>query len=1623
MTIFYSPYPSAQPGTSNTQFKVGDVYVSSKTVVAVKGTLTPILWNTYASSSPTYPTALPQIVASSPTPTYTANSGQTFIFNAVTAYGGTAVSSNNYATGGTASTYKYSISPALPTGLNLVPASLTATTTIVGLDNITRAYNYISFNVQGTPTAGLAATTYTVTLTDGAGQTTNVSFTLTVSGTQATLQATTAVSTTTATQFKSLTSFIPVTAQGGVAPLSYAINPSLPSGLSLNTGTGAVSGTPTVTSGQSTYNVTITDSTQRTANATFNLSVVANPVVLTLSNNNFSGTQSILFASTATASVVTGSGTAPYTWSINPALPTGLTLNSSNGQLSGTPTIASPSTLYTITVTDANLQTATASITLVINALPLLNTTLQQSTISLIRNTNITSVQPVVASGGYGTISYAISTALPTGLLFNTGTGYISGITQSAISNVQYTVTATDQASQSSSKTFSLTVSSAALTATTVSAYATDTVIKSVAISSFVPVTATGGYGTYTYSISPGLPTGLSFSTTLGTVSGTATTVSNTTSYAVSITDLTPQTTSSSFSLNVVLPAAVTATTLASVTTLTQSSSVGTPFTPVTATGGYPTLNGLTYAISPALSSGLSFNQGTGAISGTPSTYSTATTTYTVRVTDTLNQTSSTTFGLYIQTPTFTVTTGVPSQTLVKSVASNPFTPVTASGGTTVYSYSVAPSLPSGLTFSTSTGAVTGTPTVAGSTSTYTVTISDTLSHSGTGTFSIYVRNPQPVVTTQAVTSTTLIVLTDTANFTPVTASGGENGITFSVTPTLPSGLNFSLSTGKITQIAHAVSSTATYTVFATDGIGQTSSSTFNLAVIAQPLVSTLTTSSISLNEYTTMSPTTPVTVIGGTAPYAYSVSPGLPSGITLSTASGQISGTPTVASNTSSYIITVTDSVSVTTSRSISIYIAAAVSLTATTAVSNVSATVTQSLTQVKPVVATGGYASVYTYTITPALPSGLTFNTATGYISGTASVLSTSSLYTVTVTDYAATTASNSFNLAVNPIALTNRVTAPGSAIYVIYSAITPVIPVAGVGGYGSLNYVFSPSLPQGIDFNPTTGQISGTPTVQQTATTYTVTISDNASQTTTGTFSLTVNDVPHAQLVATLNNTSITSNVGVPASFTPVSATGGATPYSYAITGTTALPAGLSFDTTSGTISGTASTTASTATYFISITDQVPQTVQQSFTLNVTNPPILNPTSFQVLTVVGTNASTSPTTGALIVAGGVGIGGTVNIANTSYINGAEILTTATASKYEVTSVNAGTDTAINTTTGAVTVWATSTLESVTSRGATTDHPISITNTTAATNATSGALKVSGGIGIQGSLYAGTTSYVAGAEIVTTATLSSRVVTSIIAGTDIAITTSTGVVTIRDSSTLESITKRGATTDQPISINTGTVSSSPQSGALVVVGGTGVGGDLNVGGNLTLGATVGGPTVVSSIESFTISAINSGSNINLYPGTSGSVNINRPLNLTYTATNALSVSGGATVQGLSYFYGTATFYQPTVTVAQPSIYDQSAITVDTSAVTLDSFDSRLYRTAEYTVSISNTGTSEYQTTRIILIHDGTTPSIEVTSVFTGQRPLVEFSAVIANYMVILQGTGQVSTNKIKVKPAYITI
>ena len=166
------------------------------------------------------------------------------------------------------------------------------------------------------------------------------------------------------------TGFANTVIASGDAPITYSVySGSLPTGASLNSSNGYISGTSSATASSTTYNFTIraTDAQNQDTDRAFSLTV--NPDVVTWSSpaNNvvYSVNQNSAISNVSLAATSAAGYGVQYTAN---TLPTGLTLNSSTGVISGTESGATADTTYSFTVraTDAESQTADRSFSITI---------------------------------------------------------------------------------------------------------------------------------------------------------------------------------------------------------------------------------------------------------------------------------------------------------------------------------------------------------------------------------------------------------------------------------------------------------------------------------------------------------------------------------------------------------------------------------------------------------------------------------------------------------------------------------------------------------------------------------------------------------------------------------------------------------------------------------------------------------------------------------------------------------------------------------------------------------------------------------------------------------------------------------------------------------------------------------------------------------------------------------------------------------------------------------------------------------------------------------------------------------------------------------------------------------
>ena len=224
------------------------------------------------------------------------------------------------------------MSPALPAGLTL---------------------NTTTGRIGGTPTAAVAAANYTVTATNASGTATATANITVLPGLPVISYATSPKSFT-----RNVADSMLVTSTGG-AVASYSVSPALPAGLTLNTTTGRIGGTPTAATAAANYTVTATNASG-TATATVNITVLPGLPVIA-----YAGSPKTFTIGTNDSLVVTSTGGAVASFSVSPALPAGLTLNTTTGRISGTATAAVAAANYTVTATNAS-GTATAIVNITV---------------------------------------------------------------------------------------------------------------------------------------------------------------------------------------------------------------------------------------------------------------------------------------------------------------------------------------------------------------------------------------------------------------------------------------------------------------------------------------------------------------------------------------------------------------------------------------------------------------------------------------------------------------------------------------------------------------------------------------------------------------------------------------------------------------------------------------------------------------------------------------------------------------------------------------------------------------------------------------------------------------------------------------------------------------------------------------------------------------------------------------------------------------------------------------------------------------------------------------------------------------------------------------------------------
>jgi hypothetical protein len=725
------------------------------------------------------------------------------------------------------------------------------------------------------------------------------------------------------------------------------LGPLLPKGLTLNSTTGNIEGTPTQILGNGRYTIV-------GSNASGSTSVILNlgspPAPFSYVPNTLTCTKGIACSLIPTG----GSGTLVAHF-ISPGLPAGLTLDLS-GTISGTPTVASPLTAYTVSQTYTGGVGPSVSVSVVVNDVPDAGTGggsgggtaggsgggaggsgggsaggsgggsaltapagIAYSSIILTCTNGIACSMPAPGNSGGAADAWFVAPALPLGLHLDLSTGAISGASTTTIVAAKFVVTATNSVGTAST-TLYVAVNDAVLGAIT---YAQNPFLVGEGVASTPDLASTANGVAFNWcegscsivggGTTPDWPPGLSFNIDgKGSVAGTPTRPWATTQYVI-IAYLNNGAGMSSTVLTIGVAAPVSVYAQTSLTCyLGVACSLGGPSNP----GG----SNMSYSIGPALPAGLTFSAASGGITGTPSAVSPLGT-YVVTSTFRSNQ-GSTTTNLTVQVlasapdggsgggsggnaaPKFTYSPGY-----VQCARLQPCSlglPI-STGGSGV-SYSIAPALPAGMSLVPGTGLISGSAVSALVFTNYTVTGTN---GAGTSTAAVALMINALAPGSLSYSPSTLNCLVNAACLPATPSSTGDAPTSYSITQggALPSGLALDSLTGILSGTATSPISQA-YQVTGQNSAGKAAATVIiNIAGPAAPNSLVYPINPVIYTVGTPAQPDFPSTDTGcGTANSNQAAS--LPAGLSLNYGTGNLEGTPTQSWAATTYSIIARNSV-----------------------------------------------------------------------------------------------------------------------------------------------------------------------------------------------------------------------------------------------------------------------------------------------------------------------------------------------------------------------------------------------------------------------------------------------------------------------------------------------------------------------------------------------------------------------------------------------------------------------------------------------------------------------------------------------------------------------------------------
>jgi len=1090
--------------------------------------------------------------------------------------------------------------------------------------------------ISGIPTNGAVGdNSITVTVQDRAGEQIQDTFTLTVVNTNDRPTVDTPIPDTPATEGSAFTLDLkPFFKDIDVGDtLTYSAT-SLPDGLSIDSATGIISGTPTNAAvGDRPVTVTATDTAGRSVSDIFTIAVANtnDPPTVTSPIPNQTVTEDLFVSISVSGNFSDIDLGDSRTYSAT-GLPEGLSIDASSGVISGTPTNnAVGENTITVTLQDGEGATAQSTFMLTVantNDAPTVVTPIpdasatEDSAFSL----NVTSFFEDIDAGD--SLTYAAS-GLPDGLSLDSATGIISGTpTNAAVGDRIVTVTASDRANRKVSSSFTITVANTNDAPTLASEIpdqtATEDSFFSVNVSHYFRDQDPDAALTY---FANTLPDGLTLNASTGVISGFPTNDAvGVTSITITASDGRGGVIVDTFDIAIAnvndgptAPLPIPAATATEDQLFTFNASLY--FDDVDADDTF------TYTAS-GLPAGLSIAPETGIISGVPVNAAVGTHAIAVTIVDSAGQSASASFDLTVGNTNDapTLVTDIPAQNATEDVAfsldvSTNFEDEDIGDALTFF----AAGLPEGLTIDSATGIISGTPTnQAVGSNPITITATDGNGGVANGGFELTVANDNDAPVAVSEIPDRQAVEDQSFSF---NSSGffrdidGDDVLTYSAVG-LPDGLAIARETGIISGTpTNAAVGVTSITVTVTDSQGETASSTFDLTVSNTNDAPTTTDDIPAQTAFEdrefTFDASGYFNDVDVSDTLAYSAI-GLPEGLSINTATGQISGTPTNgAVGTGQVTVKATDGNGGVVSTSFDLTVENTNDGPAIASpIPDQQATEDQAFVlDINRFFSDIDAGDQLTYTAT-GLPDGLSLNGETGVISGSPSNAAVGTMaIALTATDSQGATVGHQFTLTVentNDAPVLGKEIANQKPIQGILFSLDLSAYFSDVDTGDTFTY-FETGLPDSFSLDASTGIISGTPAnPDAVASTVTITVDDGFGGTVRDTFDILVVSNVAPTVVAPIADQAVTAQTPFGLSLSPQmfndANEGDRLTYSATTDAGGALPGWLSFNAATLSFSGTPSAAhVGTVGIRVTATDQSGAAVSDDYMLTV-NPQVV-------------------------------------------------------------------------------------------------------------------------------------------------------------------------------------------------------------------------------------------------------------------------------------------------------------------------------------------------------------------------------------------------------------------------------